>query len=664
MENNQLNEKSLLLDGVDPDIRPQDDLFGYVNGQWLKDSEIPEDRAASGSFYDLYDQAELAVRQIIEDCADGKIDDADAERIGKYYRAFMDTETVEALGVEPIQPHLARIRETTSKTDLVRFMAREAWFGYDGLFGFKVRIDKNNPERYSVYFMQAGIALPDESYYQDEDKAEIREKYVAHIERMFKLILPNIDAAQAAQKIMAFETEVAKLHWDRVRCRDSQATNNPMTFEELVALAPDFPWTEWREALDAPAELLNEFIVSQPSFYEDGAKLWAQTDLETLQLWMQWHQMIDYASDLCDAVSAEHFDFWGRTLTGSPTQRERWKRGVSHVESALGEAVGRLYVQRHFPPANKAKMEKLVENLIAAYHDSISDLEWMGPDTRQRALEKLGTFYPKIGYPNKWRDYSAMNLDVPNLLEMGRQATKVEVDYQFGKAGKKVDRDEWLMTPQTVNAYYLPTSNEIVFPAAILQPPFFDPEGADAINYAAIGAVIGHEIGHGFDDQGSQYDGTGALKDWWTETDRKEFEARTKKLIDQFENCSPRQLDDTFHVNGELTIGENIGDLGGLSIAWKAWLLALKQRGVESPEAAEDIEGVPAAKAFFYSWARIWRGKQRDELAKQLLTIDPHSPSEFRCNTIAANLDEFARVFNVKEGDHLWLDPEDRVSIW
>ena len=486
-----------------------------------------------------------------------------------------------------------------------------------------------------------------------------------------------------AERVMAVESALAKGHWDRVTCRDVEKMNNPMSWQQIVDSAPDLPWNEWREGIRAAARgagveqtpFLEEAIVTQPDYLPHAAGVWQETDLEDLQAWAAWHVVHGRASLLSGAFVEENFDFYGRTLQGTDELRPRWKRGVGLVESCLGEALGEIYVERHFPPSHKSAMEALVGRLIEAYHQSISSLEWMSPATRERALEKLALFTPKIGYPVRWRDYSAVEVVPGDVLASVRSVERADMAYSLNKLTKPVDRDEWHMTPQTVNAYYNPTMNEIVFPAAILQPPFFNPQADDAVNYAGIGAVIGHEIGHGFDDQGSTFDGTGKVSDWWTQEDREAFTERTSALISQYDAYTPEVVvakhrdagtaqEEIPHVNGALTIGENIGDLGGLGIALKAYSLALADAGIPSVDEAPVIDGLTGLQRFFYSWARIWRSKSRPDYAELLLTVDPHSPAEFRCNGIVRNVDAFYKAFAVDSNDALWLSPNERVSIW
>ncbi len=638
---------------IDPGIRPQDDLFQHVNGQWLTRTEIPADRARYGSFVILAEAAEKAVREIVEQAASAP-EGSEERTFGDLYASFMDAGRIEQLGAQPIGELLAAARAVDSIPELLETLGRLERHGVGGLHQLFVDTDPGNPERYLVFFEQAAISLPDESYYREERFASVRDAFVGHVRRMFELAgLP--DADKAAKRVFELETAVAGHHWDNVACRDSEKTYNLFTWDDALAQGPDL--RGWLAAMNPPAGSFDEVVLRQPSFSAGLTSLLTDEHVPAWRDWLRWQVIHGAAPYLSEAFVAENFDFYGRTLSGTPDLRERWKRGVSLVEGAMGEAVGRAYVGRHFPPEAKERVDGLVACLLEAYRQSIEQLEWMGPETRRRALEKLEKFRPKIGYPVRWRDYSSLRIDPADLMASVRAAHAFEFDRQIGKIGKPIDRDEWFMTPQTVNAYYNPGMNEIVFPAAILQDPFFAPDRDDAANYGAIGAVIGHEIGHGFDDQGSKYDGDGRLTHWWTAADRQAFEARTRTLIEQYNALAPKQTPDQ-HVNGALTIGENIGDLGGLGIAWEAYQVSLG--GAEAPV----IDGLTGAQRFFMSWARIWRQKSRDEEVIRLLAIDPHSPNEFRCNQIVRNLDEFYDAFDVGQGDELWLSPGDRVRIW
>ena len=682
---------------TDTSVRPQDDLFRFVNGQWLATAEIPADRPSSGAFTTLRDESEAACRQIVEELAEqfssvapegaAEVLSTNRGRVGALYQAFMDEAHLEELGAEPLAEELAPVLGASSKEELARALGEMTPVGFMGVVGADVEVDINDPERYTSWVGQSGLGLPDESYYREEAQAPLRQAYVEHVARMMALagLTDSFGASgeDLAERVMAVETALAKGHWDRVTCRDVEKMNNPMSWQEIVDSAPGLPWHEWREGIRAAARtagieetaFLDEAIVTQPDYLPHAAGVWQEADLEDLKAWTAWHVVHGRATLLSGAFVEENFDFYGRTLQGTDELRPRWKRGVGLVESCLGEALGEIYVERHFPPSHKSAMEALVGRLIEAYHQSISSLEWMSPATRERALEKLALFTPKIGYPVRWRDYSAVEVVPGDVLASVRSVERADMAYSLNKLTKPVDRDEWHMTPQTVNAYYNPTMNEIVFPAAILQPPFFDPQADDAVNYAGIGAVIGHEIGHGFDDQGSTFDGTGKVSDWWTQEDREAFTERTSALISQYDAYTPEVVvakhreagtaqEEIPHVNGALTIGENIGDLGGLGIALKAYSLALADAGIPSVDEAPVIDGLTGLQRFFYSWARIWRSKSRPDYAELLLTVDPHSPAEFRCNGIVRNVEAFYKAFEVDPKDALWLAPNERVSIW
>lgn len=651
---------------IDESTKPGDDFFRHVNGKWLETYEIPADRSKDGGMYFLRDAAEENVRAIIERLAS---EDA-SSRIGALYNAFMDTEKIEADGFAPLEAELEPILAASSPTELVQAMGKADQDGASGgLFGWYTSIDAKNPERYIVHLMQSGLSLPDEAYYREEKYAQLREKFVEHVAGMLELSglaeRFGLTPQDGAALVLAHETEIASHHWDNVATRDADKRYNPYLAAELDEKFPGFPFSSWIKALGSSPEQFGELVVGQPSFFEGAAKMWATVPLNTWKLWMAWRMLTARASVLHAEVVEKNFDFYGRTLSGTQELRERWKRGVAVVEANISDEVGQEYVAVHFPPAHKEKMLKLVDKLVEAYRESINELDWMTADTKKRALEKLSQFVTKIGYPDKWRDYSGLRFVEGDLFENLRRSAHHEHDFQLGRIGKPVDKTEWLMSPQTVNAYYMPPANEIVFPAAILQPPYFDPEADDAVNYGAIGGVIGHEIGHGFDDQGSKYDGTGALNNWWTDTDREEFTKRTGALIEQYDQYTPEGLDPAeYTVNGSLTLGENIGDLGGLSIALKAYKLALKEEGIDSLDDAPVLDGYTALQRVFWSWAQGWRTKARIPYKQMLISTDPHSPDEFRVNGVVRNIDEFYQAFDVQEGDALYLAPQERVRIW
>ena len=671
---NTLLARVLDTANIDSTVRPQDDFYRHVNGTWLATHTIPADRPMDGAFHTLRDASEKCARAIAQDAADGTLDDPDAHRIATLWTQFLNEDTIEEAGAAPLRPDLDAINACTTHEELAREMGRLMREGIGGLFGAYVGTDPHDSSRYMVSLVQSGIGLPDEAYYREDDYAPIREAYVAHTARLLSLA-GMADPEGAAARIMELETAIASHHRDSVSNRDPLLSDNPTPWEEIATLAPGFDWDAWAEAARMPVASL-VVNVDQPDFLSAAAALWADTDLSVLKEWLSASAIDCHASLLSSDFVNENFDFHGRTLSGTEELRPRWKRALGLIEAYLGEAMGRAWVARHFPPDAKEAMDALVRRLLDAYGESIRGLDWMSEDTKVKALDKLATFNPKIGYPVKWRDYSTLHLDPEaTIVENVRAANAHATDREWAKLGRPVDRDEWYMTPQTVNAYYNPTQNEIVFPAAILQPPFFDTEADDAVNFGAIGAVIGHEIGHGFDDQGSTFDGTGKVSDWWTPADREAFTARTRALIDQYSAYRPALLvaraeaagEDVSavpHVNGALTIGENIGDLGGLGIALKAYRLALAEAGIESVEEAPVIDGLSALERFFCSWARIWRGRNRDDYAELLLTIDPHSPNEFRCNGIVRNMDAFYEAFGVTGDDALWLAPEKRITIW
>ncbi|KFI84509.1 MULTISPECIES: M13 family metallopeptidase [Bifidobacterium] len=740
MAQNQASLKS----GIDPAsfssvIKPTDDLFRYVNGPWIDTYRLPDDRSRYGSFDKLAEDAENQVREILEDDGDNTNPDTTsaserpATKSRALYHSFLNTKAIEAAGITPLKADLDAIDNAADKAELTRVLGRLSAVDGPDLFGLAVYGDPGAPEYNIAHIEQAGILLPDEAYYREDHYAPVREAYVTMVaiqlvnagyapaaednpnqddelprgiddsdsedgSTQTSAVTPSKAALDMARRLLDVETRIAANHWDNVATRDSVKTYNPTDYADLKAALSHFDMDAWIDAWQAgydatpaaavqPIDFRSVFarvIVHEPSFLTGLDAFWNDADLDDLKLWARVHLIVGNAAYLSRTFDATNFDFFGKVLSGQKKQRDRWKRGVSLVNGICGEDVGREYVRRHFPESAKRRMEQLVANLIDAYRVSIANSDWLGDDTKAKALEKLTKFTPKIGYTNHWRDYTALDVHVDALLADNMKAAALyETGYQLAKVGKPVDKDEWLMNPQTVNAYYEPTMNVIVFPAAILQPPFFDPDAEDAANYGGIGAVIGHEIGHGFDDQGSQYDGDGKLNNWWTDEDRRNFEARTKALIDQYNSFVPLQLAEKYadepdkapHVNGALTIGENIGDLGGVNIALKAYAFALgKAEGKAedgSPAAikalldtAPDMDGFTGLQRFFLSYASIWRTKNRDELAEQYLQIDPHSPAEFRTNGIARNVDFFYDAFSVTKDDAMWFDPADRVRIW
>ena len=624
------------------------DLFELVNGAWVNAHEIPADRGIDGAFYVLRDKSEEDVHAILED---------GTGLGGTLFKSFMDNPG----DISSLDPDLAKI-EVANVDEFVRGLGELERVGIGGPVSYWVEKDSQGEESVA-YIFQSGLGLPDEAYYRDEDHAETLAAYKAHVEKMLGFLEPKylqgLTPQIAAERIVNLESQLAASHWDVVKARDAVATYNPTTLEEMPPLV--------RTLLGASG-LSGKVVNMMPSFTSDLDGMLRRETLADWQLWAAWNILRSRAGVLSEEIGEANFEFYGKKLSGATEQRDRWKRGVGLAESLVGEDIGRSYVDKHFPPSSKEKMLELVEYLIAAYRSRIQQLEWMSEPTKQRALEKLAQFNAKIGYPEKWRSYDGLEFS-EDLVDNVRRGAAFEHDYQLSKIGKASDRQEWVSSPQTVNAFYNPVVNDITFPAAILQPPFFDPDADAAENFGAIGAVIGHEIGHGFDDQGSRYDGLGNLNSWWTDEDRANFEQLTAKLVGQFNGLVPSVLEGTKTkgVNGEFTLGENIGDLGGLGIAVVAYKKYLEDNGLEDVERQKfgDLEGeYTGFQRLFLAWARVWRSKARPEMAAQLLAIDPHAPNEFRCNVIAANIAEFYEAFEVEKGSKMWIDPEDRVTIW
>lgn len=635
---------------IDPTIRVQDDLFRHFNGKWLISHEIPADRASDGVWYKLHEEAEAHVRAIIEGPSSG------SQKIGDLYASFMETERIQSLGASPIVGYLEKLDRIETRADFLATLGELELDGFGGIFSTTISTDHMDSLSNIIYLSQGGLSLPDEAYYREEQYEPIRIAFLEHVKKSFELIGIS-DAQEHADRILALEIQIASCHWDQVKDRDATLTYNKFSRAELEVLSTGFDWKIWLAAGEIPSLGFESIIVREPDFFTGIAELLTDFACESWSSWLKWQIISGSAPYLHEAIVQQNFSFYGTTLSGTLQLRDRWKRAVSLVEGAVGEAVGKIYVERHFPPQAKSEMETLVGNLVSAYHESITNLSWMSRPTREKALAKLSKFTPKIGYPDKWRDYSALEISPTDLIGNMVRIARFSRDYELAKLGAPVDRTEWYMTPQTVNAYYNAGMNEIVFPAAILQPPFFDMEADDAVNYGSIGAIIGHEIGHGFDDQGSKYDGDGNLNDWWTPSDRNEFEKRASALIRQYDALVPAEaLDIT--VNGALTVGENIGDLGGLNIAYKAYKLALNGKS------APVIDGFTGDQRFFLAWAQAWRGKVRPEALRRQIATDPHSPDEFRVNQVVRNMNEFSAAFDVGPGDGLYLDPPERVQIW
>jgi endothelin-converting enzyme/putative endopeptidase len=646
--------------GIDKDlfsatVTPGENFYLYANQKWLETTQIPADKSNYGIFTLLDDVTREQVRELIEQAAATEAQAASAaQKVGDLYQSVLNVEARNQAGIEPLAELLGAIDRAQSKGQLASALGSLARGGVYGPLAAYVSVDARDSDRYAVYVTQAGLTLPDRDYYLENEPryATLRDELIVYIRDMLTFLeLPQ--PAEAAKQIFEIETEIARHHWTKTENRDPEKTYNKKTSDEIRGLVKEFDWSAFADTSGIHVE--QAFVVRQPSYLDGFAELFARTDLESWKNYLRFHLIDSYASSLSEAIERRHFDFHGTAVTGVAEQEPLWKRGVNVTSSTLGELVGQLYVERYFQPEAKARMNELVENLKQAFALRIESRDWMGAGTKKQALEKLSLFTTKIGYPDQWKDYSRLRIDSPLLAANLIASAEFEHQREIDKLGGPIDRGEWHMTPQTINAYYNPTLNEIVFPAAILQPPFFNMSADDAINYGAIGAVIGHELSHGFDDKGSKYDGKGNLRMWWTETDRAEFESRAEGLVVQFNAFEPVKGN---FVNGKLTLGENIGDLGGLSVAYEAY--ALSRGGQPAPI----IDGLSGDQRFFLGWSQIWRRLYREpELLNRLIT-DPHSPSEYRVNGIVRNMDAWYDAFGIQPDSPLYLRPEDRVRIW
>jgi predicted metalloendopeptidase len=647
-----IGEFGLDLSAGDPHVKPGDDFFAYANGHWLASFTIPADHSSFGPFDRLNELSQERVRGIIEQAAAMHAAAGTPEQqIGDYYAAYMDEAAIEANGLTPAQADLQRIGAAGTREAIARLFGSP---GFVSLFDVQLPADFKNPDRYSVFISEATLGLPDRDYYlkDDPEMKALREKYVAYIAQM--LTLGGVaDAKAKAREIMEFETAASKVQWPIEKRRDMDAIYNPRTKAELISFAPGFPWQEFLEVQQLGTR--EDLVIGELGAIHDLAELFERTSVATLQAFLTFHYLNSHAPYLPKRFDQARFAFYGTSMRGQPQQRERWKRAVDAVDDALGEAVGKAYVMRYFPPESKVKMQQMVRDLEAALGERIDALEWMSPQTKARAHEKLAAFTAKIGYPDKWKDYSALSVRRDDLIGNVRRAAEWEWNYQVARLEQPVDRAEWQMTPQEINAYYNPSNNEIVFPAAILQAPFFDPNADAAVNYGAIGAVIGHEMGHGFDDQGRKFGPNGAMQDWWTAKDAEVFATRTGRLIKEFSGFEALP---GLKVNGANTIGENIGDLGGLNMAYEAYVISLK--GQPAPV----IGGLSGDQRFFLAYAQVWREKYREGALRELVMSDVHSPSQFRVNGPLPNIDAWYSAFGVQPGDKLYIKPEERVRIW
>jgi len=642
---------------LDSATRPQDDFFQYVNGKWSDSTEIPAEWSSYGVWQVLYEETEKQVRLLIDDAieADNQSADLNAAKIGNLYKSFMDEQRVEELGLSPLKTELERISALQTHDDLIQYLGYALKVGIQVPVDFYIDANAADTDRSLAYIWQSGLGLPDRDYYlSDSEKlVEVRTKYAVHIERMFALASWE-GGTEAAKQIPALEKRIAEQHWSRVQNRDREKIySNKFSIGDADELSPGFDWTVFLQAGDFGNP--EQFIIAQTDYFAELGNIIQATPLDQWKTYLRFKTLKAFAPYLNDAIVQEDFDFQRRTLRGQEELRERWKRGVRLVNSSLGEMVGRLYVARHFPPESKDSIDNMIANLREAFRQSIESLEWMSDSTQKAAQEKLAHFTSKIGYPEKWKDYSSLVIDPDDLMGNVRRSTMHIHAREVGKLSKPVDRTEWGMTPQTVNAYYRPTMNEIVFPAAILQAPFFDATVDDAVNYGAIGSIIGHEFSHGFDDQGRKFDGRGRLSDWWIESDATEYETRSAGLVSQYDVFQP--LPDQ-NINGSLTLGENIADLAGLIVAYRAWKIL--QDGDDAPI----IDGFTGDQRFFIGYAQAWRSKQREESLRKNLLSDPHSPASYRVIGVLRNMPEFYTAFDVREGDGMYLPAEERVKIW
>ncbi|WP_024800426.1 M13 family metallopeptidase [Nocardia sp. BMG51109] len=636
------------LSGSDPAVRPQDDLFRHINGTWLRDYQLPPDKVQFGTFDEVGDRVEGELRGIVEGIEDPENGTPD-QQIRDLYDARMNEDEIEKLGMSPLRGLFGQIDGAADKTALARAMGA---LPNVGLIGLAVDADPKNSNAYLPMVSQSGLGLG-EQYYRKPEYAQKLAAYRSFMERIAAGAgFPG--PAALAQRVVDLETRIAAGFWDNVRTRDASATYNLRSWPELVALAPEFAWDAWLAGnTDRPKELFGTLVVAEPSFVTEAGKLWDEVDIATWRDYLKLSLVRENAPYLKKDIADANFDFFGRTMQGLQERPERWRSAVQLVNENLGEQLGKVYVAKYFPPEAKKRADQMVDDLIAAYRDNFQHSDWMSPPTREAALAKLDKINPKIGYPDKWKDYSGLTVTRGKLIESLNAITAFEAARMFGKLGTAVDRSEWMMPPQTVNAYYNPSGNEIVFPAAFLQPPFFDKDARQAVNFGAGGAVIGHEIGHGFDDQGAKYDGDGNLKDWWTPADKAAFEAKTKQLVVQYNSLVPEGLGPDQHVDGELTVGENLADVRGLEIALSAYRIAEKRDGTETPD----------YRPMFESWGRTWRAKQTTQATESQIASDPHSPSEFRCNQVVRNQPEFYATYGVREGDKLFLPEDQRVTL-
>lgn len=643
------------LDYVSDDLKPGDDFYMYANEGWLETTEIPSDQSNWGSFSVIDDAVKENIRAIIDEAAESNAPDgSEAQKVGDFYKSLTNVELRNELGTKPIQPLLDKVAGVTDSESMAKMAADFAKVGIFGPFAGFIQPDANESSRYAVYFTQTGITLPDRDFYLEDNPVYAKarkdlEEYIADMMGRFG----QEDPEGIAKRLLELETKLAEVFWDRVKNRNPKATNNPTSRESFAATLSNFSMSTFLDETGLSVE--DSFIVRQPDYFSGLNELLDTIPISTWKEYYTFRVVDAFAVDLTEELEKRHFDFHATAMTGVEEQKPLWRRGVEGCNQVLGEVLGKLYVEKHFPPKAKQRMDELVENLRKAFAKRIVQLDWMSPATKKAANEKLAKFTPKIGYPEKWKDYSKLVIKADDLVGNYIRAGQVEFEREVAKLGGPIDRTEWFMTPQTINAYYNPSMNEVVFPAAILQPPFFNLDADDAVNYGAIGGVIGHEFSHGFDDSGSQYDGDGNQRNWWAQDDRTEFEKRADQLVAQYDAYEPFP---GLHVKGRFTLGENIGDLGGMAVAFEAYKISLE--GKEAPM----IDGMTGEQRFFYGWAQIWRRLYRDAELRRRLDTDPHSPSQYRCNGILSNMDAFYEAFEIKPGEDMYIEPDQRVRIW
>ena len=648
----ELGTFGIRLEDIDPTVNPGDDFFQHVGGIWMDSFEIPSDRSRYGSFTVLTERSEQRVREIIENASKANASQNSIEqKIGALYASYIDVEKINANGISPLADDLDFIADLKTHDDIAIAFAKPDLRAHSPVGAF-IGVDSKRPDQYSVYLTQSGLGMPNKTYYLDAKFAEKKEQYKDYISQTLNLA-DFEDANSRAEAIFSLEEKIAEAHWAPAKRRNRDLTYNLKTTDELEAFAPGFSWKSYIESAGLSGQ--SEFIIREDDALQEISAIFLSTPVTVWRDYLAFHLIRQNADILPTSFDEANFAFYGTGLRGTPEQRARWKRGVSAVNQALGEAVGKIYVELHFPQDSKAKMSVLVGNLRQALDERLDTLAWMGEETKKQAHDKLNKFTPKIGYPDEWTDYSALEVVSGDAYGNRKRSDAFAWNIETGRLGGPIDQNEWGMTPQRVNAYYNPTRNEIVFPAAILQPPFFDPNADAAVNYGGIGAVIGHEIGHGFDDQGSKSDGDGRLRDWWDEKDRERFEALTTRLGNQFASYEPFP---GYAIKPALTMGENIGDIGGLAMAYRAYKLSLN--GEEAPI----LGGYTGDQRFFMAWAQVWKRVAREDAIKNQIETDPHSPARYRVNGVVRNMDAWYEAFDIKPEDALYLAPEDRVQIW